>query len=111
MRGLYGWLNGPPPDQAVWVVQTLQFFNVTIAPGWPAAGPLLIVSIAALLAAVWTLPNTQEFLLGEGRRADAVLRWQPTLGWAAALGMAFGCAFTYILLSDRHVSEFIYFIF
>jgi alginate O-acetyltransferase complex protein AlgI len=111
MRGLNGWLNGPPPTDAVWLVNLLKYFNITIEQGWPAAGLLLAVSIVALLVLVWALPNTQEFLLGEGRQPDAVLTWRPTLGWAVALGIAFGCAFTYSLVADRQVSEFIYFIF
>jgi alginate O-acetyltransferase complex protein AlgI len=111
MRGQNGWLNGPPPDPAVWLVQLLRFINVTIEQGWPAAGLLLAVWIIGLLIVVWILPNTQEFLLGEGRQADAKLTWRPTLGWAAALGIVFGCAFTYSIVADRRVSEFIYFIF
>jgi D-alanyl-lipoteichoic acid acyltransferase DltB (MBOAT superfamily) len=111
MRGLNGWINGPPPDPALWFVQLLQFFSVTIAPGWPAAGVLQLLWIVGLLAVVWALPNTQQFLLGEGRPADARVEWRPTLGWAAALGIFFGCAFTYSIVADTHVSEFIYFIF
>ena len=111
MRGLNGWINGPPPDPALWLVQLLQFFRITIAPGWPAAGVLQLLWIAGLLAVVWALPNTQQFLLGEGRPADARVMWRPTLGWAAALGILFGCAFTYSIVAERHVSEFIYFIF
>jgi len=111
MRGLHGWLNGPPPDPGVRVVELLQIVHVTIAPGWPAAGVLQLAWIAGLLAIVWTLPNTQQFLLGEGREADTRLMWRPTLGWAAALGILFGCAFTYSIVAESHVSEFIYFIF
>ena len=66
---------------------------------------------ALLLAIVWGLPNTQQFLLGEGRPADARLIWRPTLGWAAVLGISFGCAFTYSIIAGARVSEFIYFIF
>ena len=40
MRGLHGWLNGPPPESAEWFVRLLQFGGVTIAAGWPAAGLL-----------------------------------------------------------------------
>ena len=72
---------------------------------------LQLICCLALLAIVWGLPNTQEFLLGEGRPADARLVWRPTFAWAAALGLCFGVAFTYSIISVNRVSEFIYFIF
>jgi len=64
-----------------------------------------------MLAIVWGLPNTQEFLLGVGRSAGARLVWRPTLAWAAVLGLCFGVVFTYSIISVNRVSEFIYFIF
>jgi alginate O-acetyltransferase complex protein AlgI len=111
MRGQYGWINGAPPDPAAWFASLLRLFGVTVAEGWPAAGLLQLICILALLAIVWGLPNTQQFLLGEGRSAHARLVWRPTLGWAAVLGVSFGCAFTYSIIAGARVSEFIYFIF
>ena len=89
----------------------LQFGGVTLAEGWPAAGLMQLIYLVVLLGIVWGLPNTQEFLLGEGRPADARLVWRPTLAWAATLGLCFGVAFTYSIISVNRVSEFIYFIF
>ena len=65
--------------------------------------------VGILLAIVWGLPNTQEFLLGEGRPANARLVWRPTLAWATVLGLCFGVAFTYSIIAGNRVSEFIYF--
>ena len=111
MRGRHGWINGPPPDSAAWFSKLFQFGGVTLAEGWPAAGLMQLIYLVVLLGIVWGLPNTQEFLLGEGRPADARLVWRPTLAWAATLGLCFGVAFTYSIISVNRVSEFIYFIF
>jgi alginate O-acetyltransferase complex protein AlgI len=111
MRGRHGWINGPPPDSAAWFSKLFQFGGVTLAEGWPAAGLMQLIYLVVLLGIVWGFPNTQEFLLGEGRPADARLVWRPTLAWAATLGLCFGVAFTYSIISVNRVSEFIYFIF
>lgn len=111
MRGLHGWINGPPPAAAAWLSQLLEFAGINVAEGWPADGLLLLASFLILLAIVWCLPNTQEFLVGEGRPDNARLVWRPTLGWAVALGLCFGVAFTYSIVAVNRVSEFIYFIF
>jgi alginate O-acetyltransferase complex protein AlgI len=103
MRGLHGWINATPP----WVTTTPPI----IGEGWTAAGLLLLAWFAVLFTIVWGLPNTQEFLLGEGRPAHARLVWRPTLGWAAALGLMSGVALTYNVVAVNRVSEFIYFIF
>ena len=88
-------------------------------PGLPVArGPVdaaaaLLVS-AALLAIAWFAPNTQEltgYVGPEGAYAaeDAYrpppVRWQPSAGWAVAIGCLFGIA----LMLMSKVSEFIYF--
>jgi alginate O-acetyltransferase complex protein AlgI len=104
MRGLHGWISATPP----WAATTPQ---AIVGEGWTAAGPLLLAWFAVLFAIVWGLPNTQEFLLGEGRPAHARLVWRPTLGWAAALGLMSGVALTYNVVAVNRVSEFIYFIF
>jgi len=100
MRGLHGWINGSAP----WVATTPQ---PIIGDGWTAALLLLLAWFAVLFTIVWGLPNTQEFLLGEGRPADARLVWRPTLGWAAALGLMSGVALTYNVVAVNRVSEFI----
>jgi alginate O-acetyltransferase complex protein AlgI len=85
-----------------------------------AAGPesvdstaALVVS-AALLALAWLAPNTQELTGYEGpegayasteARRPPPLRWQPSAGWAVAIGCLFGIA----LMLMSKVSEFIYF--
>ena len=111
MRGLHGWINGPPPETGAWFSRLLQLGGLPIAEGWPAAGLMQLIWFVILLAIVWGLPNTQEFLLGVGRSAGARLVWRPTLAWAAGLGLCFGVAFTYSIISVNRVSEFIYFIF
>jgi hypothetical protein len=111
MRGMHGWINGTPPGAAPWFAATLQAIGLGLGEGWPAAGLLLLGWFAVLFTIVWGLPNTQEFLLGEGRTAHSRLVWRPTLGWAAALGLLSGVAFTYNIVAVNHVSEFIYFIF
>jgi D-alanyl-lipoteichoic acid acyltransferase DltB (MBOAT superfamily) len=87
--------------------------------GLPGArGPVdsaaaLLVS-AGLLAIAWFAPNTQEltgYVGPEGAQAaqqahrPPAVRWQPSAGWAVAVGCLFGIAL--MLLSK--VSEFIYF--
>jgi len=88
-------------------------------PGLPVArGPVdtaaaLLVS-AALLAIAWFAPNTQEltgYVGPEGAYAakeayrPSPVRWQPSAGWAVAIGCLFGIA----LMLMSKVSEFIYF--
>jgi cyanate permease len=109
MRGRHGWINGVSVDSPAWFAKLVEFGGVTSATS--AAGLLQLVCCVALLAIVWGLPNTQEFLLGEGRPADARLVWRPTLAWAVTLGLCFGVAFTYSIISVNRVNEFIYFIF
>lgn len=110
MRGLHGWLHGPPLDPAPGLQEMLKVIGVNVE-GDRLAGGLLLGWFAAAFAIVWGLPNTQEFLLGEGRSKTARLVWRPTFGWAAALGLMFGVAFTYNLVAVNRVSEFIYFTF
>jgi len=73
----------------------------------------LLVS-TALLAIAWFAPNTQELTGYEGpegayaateARRPPPLRWQPSAGWAVAIGCLFGIA----LMLMSKVSEFIYF--
>jgi alginate O-acetyltransferase complex protein AlgI len=111
MRGLHGWINGPLVEPGAWFAKVLQGGGLPIAEGLPAAGLAQLLWFVVLFAIVWGLPNTQEFLLGEGRPAGARLVWRPTLAWAAGLGLCFGVAFTYSIISVNRVSEFIYFIF
>jgi len=85
-----------------------------------AAGPEPVDSVAALvvstalLAIAWFAPNTQELTGYEGpegayaateARRPPPLRWQPSAGWAVAIGCLFGIA----LMLISKVSEFIYF--
>src|SRR5437667_377 len=88
-------------------------------PGLPVArrpvdtAAALLVS-AALLAIAWFAPNTQEltgYVGPEGAYAakeayrPSPVRWQPSAGWAVAIGCLFGLA----LMLMSKVSEFIYF--
>jgi alginate O-acetyltransferase complex protein AlgI len=109
MRGRHGWINGVPVEAPAWFSKLVEFGGVTSAGS--AAWLLQLIWCVALLAIVWGLPNTQQFVLGEGRRADARLVLRPTFAWAAVLGLCFGLAFTYSIISVNRVSEFIYFIF
>jgi hypothetical protein len=111
MTGQYGLLNGAPPDQAAWFSTALRYLGLTIEAGWPAAGLLQLIWTAAMFLIVFTLPNTQQFILGVERPAGARLAWQPTMAWAACLGLLFGVSLTYSLTAANRVSEFIYFIF
>jgi len=71
------------------------------------------VLLAALLAGIWCLPNTQE-ILGEqaqegGEITDAdgwsFFRWQPTWPWRLAMGVALFACFVMM----RSASRFLYF--
>jgi alginate O-acetyltransferase complex protein AlgI len=73
-----------------------------------------LVVATALLGIAWFAPNTQELTGYEGpegahattpARRPPPLRWQPTAGWAVAVGCLFGIA----LMLMSKVSEFIYF--
>ena len=110
MRGMHGWLHGPLLDPAPGLSEMLKAIGVGVEDD-RLAGGLLLGWFVAALAIVWGLPNTQQFLLGEGRSKNARLAWRPTFGWAAALGLLFGVAFTYNLVAVNRVSEFIYFTF
>src|SRR5215467_3601268 len=77
------------------------------------SGAALAVS-TVLLVIAWLAPNTQELTGYEGpegayaptqARRPPALRWQPTAGWAMAVGCLFGIA----LMLMSKVSEFIYF--
>src|SRR6185369_3114273 len=94
MRGMHGWLHGPLLDPAPGLSEMLKAIGVGVEDD-RLAGGLLLGWFVAALAIVWGLPNTQQFLLGEGRSKNARLAWRPTFGWAAALGLLFGVAFTY----------------
>jgi alginate O-acetyltransferase complex protein AlgI len=111
MFGFHGWIRGMPPDPAAWLSKLLGYAGAVVAPGWPAAGLQHLLWCVALMLIVWGLPNTQQFLLGEGRPAHARLVWRPTIAWSAALGLFFGIVFTYSIIALNRVSEFIYFIF
>ncbi len=79
-----------------------------LGAAWPVAQGLLI---AALLAVVWLMPNTQE-ILGEMQADDLpnrlivpVPRWQPSLPWWAATTLAFSISMFYSMAS----TSFLYF--
>ena len=65
------------------------------------------ILIAALLAVALIAPNTQEWIMGEGRvrTGSVVPRWRFTPIWA---GVAAAC-FLFTLTRLSAVSEFIYF--
>jgi alginate O-acetyltransferase complex protein AlgI len=65
------------------------------------------IMIACLLAVALIAPNTQEWIMGEGRErlASVVPRWRFTPLWA---GVAAAC-FLFTLTRLSMVSEFIYF--
>lgn len=76
--------------------------------------PALLV-IAVLLAMVWLLPNTQQYmadyspsLAGEKyTKVHALLRWKPHKAHAALLSIITIVSFTFLVLSQQ--SEFLYF--
>jgi len=77
-----------------------------------SAGALAVSTL--LLAIAWFAPNTQELTGYEGPEGayattpacrPPTLRWQPSAGWAVAVGCLFGIA----LMLMSKVSEFIYF--
>jgi alginate O-acetyltransferase complex protein AlgI len=80
--------------------------NAIIGPG-----KTLVLAVALLVALL--MPNTQWLIDGPKGAASAdgpprqawLLRWQPTLAWAAAVGMLFVVALTQ--MSTRR--EFVYF--
>jgi hypothetical protein len=76
--------------------------------GWTRAQAL---PLAALFAVVWCLPNTQE-ILGQTRPDDApnwsllpYLRWQLSLPWSLATGLAFSLS----LFFSTANSTFVYY--
>jgi D-alanyl-lipoteichoic acid acyltransferase DltB (MBOAT superfamily) len=134
-RKAVGWSDGETAA-GVWVARGITFLCVTVAwvffraesvgeatgmlramagvNGWLAA-PLDFtdlyeyrdqILIAALLAVAFIAPNTQEWIMGEGRVRTAVVpRWRFTPIWA---GVAAAC-FLFTLTRLSAVSEFIYF--
>jgi alginate O-acetyltransferase complex protein AlgI len=135
-RKAVGWSDGETAA-GVWVARGITFLCVTVAwvffraesvgeatgmlramaglNGWTAA-PLNLadpyeyrhqIMIAGLLAAALIAPNTQEWIMGEGRErmARMVPRWRFTPIWA---GVAAAC-FLFSLTRLSVVSEFIYF--
>lgn len=61
--------------------------------------------ILALVAFSTGLPNTQELMAAYDQQSR--LRWQPTVGWAIALGMVLALALTNVGIQTA--SEFLYF--
>jgi alginate O-acetyltransferase complex protein AlgI len=87
--------------------------NGAVRPELVDSAAALVVS-TALLTIAWFAPNTQELTGYEGpegayaateARRPPPLRWQPSAGWAVAIGCLFGMA----LMLMSKVSEFIYF--
>jgi D-alanyl-lipoteichoic acid acyltransferase DltB (MBOAT superfamily) len=135
LRSSLGWTS-TGTAASVWVARGITFLCVTVAwvffraesvgeatgmlramagvNGWLAA-PLDFtdlyeyrdqILIAALLAVALIAPNTQEWIMGEGRvRTVVVPRWRFTPVWA---GVAAAC-FLFTLTRLSAVSEFIYF--
>jgi alginate O-acetyltransferase complex protein AlgI len=135
LRSSLGWTSSGTVAGA-WVARGITFLCVTVAwvffraesvgeatgmlramagvNGWLAA-PLDLtdlyeyrdqILIAALLAVALIAPNTQEWIMGEGRvRTTVVPRWRFTPIWA---GVAAAC-FLFTLTRLSAVSEFIYF--
>jgi D-alanyl-lipoteichoic acid acyltransferase DltB (MBOAT superfamily) len=90
-----------------------QWPNVPVAHGPVDSAAALVVAIV-LLAIAWCAPNTQELTSYVGPEGAHVVketgrpspaRWQPSAGWAVAVGCLFGIA----LMLMSKVSEFIYF--
>ena len=69
------------------------------------------LALGGLLAICWALPNTQEFILGGADGRPRHLTWRPSGIWACTLGMSFGLALLYCIVSEARVSEFIYWMF
>jgi hypothetical protein len=111
MAGDHGWMAATPAQPSDWFSELLKYAGVNLVAGWPAVGLVELIWCVGMLIIVWALPNTQQFLLGEGRMEQARLAWKPTPAWAAAIGISCGMAFTYVVIAENRVSEFIYFIF
>jgi len=111
MVGQNKWLTGTSAQGGAWLSKLLSYGGINLPVGWPAGGLVELLWCMGMLIIVWTLPNTQQFLLGEGRTEEARLAWKPTPAWAAAIGISCGMAFTYVVVAENRVSEFIYFIF
>jgi alginate O-acetyltransferase complex protein AlgI len=136
LRSAMGW-NSAETTAGRWVARGVTFLCVTVAwvffraesmgeaigmlramtglNGWTTA-PLNLadlyeyrqqILISALLAVALIAPNTQEWIMGEGRErlASVVPRWRFTPVWAGVVAACF--LFTLTRLSV--VSEFIYF--
>src|SRR5437773_12566300 len=98
---------------AVQMLLAMAGSNGAARPESVESATALGVSIA-LLAIAWFAPNTQELTGYEGPegayaatepRRRPPSRWQPSTGWAVAVGCLFGIA----LMLMSKVSEFIYF--
>jgi alginate O-acetyltransferase complex protein AlgI len=71
------------------------------------------LALTLLLAGIWCLPNTQEILSEKpaqgaeiaGTEGWSFLRWQPTLRWRFAIGIAFFACFVMM----KSASRFLYF--
>jgi|SRR5579875_364280 len=109
MVGLYGLLPTSPVPVTGWAADAVKFFAGSGAHAVETGMLIEILWLLGLLLIALTLPNTQEFILGAGRRPLARLSWRPSPAWAACLGIGFGTALTYYIAVQNHVSEFIYF--
>ena len=98
---------------AVQMLLAMAGSNGAARPESVESAAALVVS-TALLAIAWFAPNTQELTGYQGpddayaateARRPLPLRWQPSAGWAMAIGCLFGIA----LMLMSKVSEFIYF--
>lgn len=120
--------RSPTPDAAWIILQGMAGMNGIVFPAswlgkmgiageWLAGGgihfgntgifrgKIELIWIAALLAMVWILPNTQQFMARQSRRSKATLAWNPGWRWAAVTGVLLAAA----ILNISRTSEFLYF--
>ena len=122
MTGLHGLDALPVPPVLLGVLGHLP---QDWARGWLHAGRVVVASpmdvvgvatqalwLGCLAVIVWGLPNTQQIMgrfapaLGRvEQRATGLLRWQPTAGWAVAMGAVAAIG----VLAVGGTTEFLYF--
>lgn len=82
----------------------------------PLSGVHVLGLIGVGLAMIWMLPNTQEFMRAFEPACDEIraptnwtsrLQWKPALANYVSLGVLLGLSI--LMMSPRHVSEFLYY--
>jgi D-alanyl-lipoteichoic acid acyltransferase DltB (MBOAT superfamily) len=105
------WVVFRAPDfaSARLILSAMVGWGGTSQPVSDVQGATLLV--AALLAFVWSLPNTMQLLSEKGNVAKPVMNWVAGLRWTPSPAWAISCGavLAMIFMSLSRVTEFLYF--